>query len=167
MSQSKPGIKMVDPEPCKELRRRPQLLLAGTAPYLSHLPGFSLWLRCRREGLSHRSTPRIKTSGTARRFCDTIGSFAGSCGTFTKNGYLGYVFWLSFWKPMRASLICCIFCWHFMCSPWCPVTQGSSGKAMGTGKMEVDPAGASSSLRESHSPVYIKLQLGKHSVEGK
>ena len=32
-SQSKPGIKMVYPEPCKELRRRPQLFLAGTAPY--------------------------------------------------------------------------------------------------------------------------------------
>ena len=25
--------KMVHPEPCKELRRRPQLFLAGTAPY--------------------------------------------------------------------------------------------------------------------------------------
>ena len=32
-SQSKPGIKMVYPEPCKELRRRSQLFLAGTAPY--------------------------------------------------------------------------------------------------------------------------------------
>ena len=31
-SQSKPGTKMVCPEPCKELRRRPQLFLAGTAP---------------------------------------------------------------------------------------------------------------------------------------
>ena len=31
-SQSNPGIKMVYPEPCKELRRRPQLFLAGTAP---------------------------------------------------------------------------------------------------------------------------------------
>ena len=31
--QSKPGIKMVYPEACKELRRRPQLFLAGTAPY--------------------------------------------------------------------------------------------------------------------------------------
>ena len=32
-SQSKPGVKMVYPEPCKELRRRPQQFLAGTAPY--------------------------------------------------------------------------------------------------------------------------------------
>ena len=32
-AQSKPGIEMVYPEPCKELRKRPQLFLAGTAPY--------------------------------------------------------------------------------------------------------------------------------------
>ena len=32
-SQSKPGIKMVYPEPCKELRRRPQLFMAGIVPY--------------------------------------------------------------------------------------------------------------------------------------
>ena len=32
-SPSKPGTKMVNPEPCKELERRPQLFLAGTAPY--------------------------------------------------------------------------------------------------------------------------------------
>ena len=32
-SQSKPGIKMVYPEACKELRSRPKLFLAGTAPY--------------------------------------------------------------------------------------------------------------------------------------
>ena len=31
-SQSKPGIDMV-PEPGRELRRRPQLFLAGTAPF--------------------------------------------------------------------------------------------------------------------------------------
>ena len=32
-SQSKPGTKMVDPEACKELRRRPQLYMAGIGPY--------------------------------------------------------------------------------------------------------------------------------------
>ena len=32
-SQSKPGSKMVDPEPCKESRRRPQLFVAGIVPY--------------------------------------------------------------------------------------------------------------------------------------
>ena len=32
-SQSKPGIKMVDPEPCKEIQRLPQLFLAGIVPY--------------------------------------------------------------------------------------------------------------------------------------
>ena len=32
-SQSKPGTQMVDPEPCKELRRRPQLYVAGIVPY--------------------------------------------------------------------------------------------------------------------------------------
>ena len=32
-SQSKPGIKMVDPEPCKEIQRRPQLFMAGIVPY--------------------------------------------------------------------------------------------------------------------------------------
>ena len=32
-SQSKPGIEMAYPEPCKELRRRPQLFRAKTAPY--------------------------------------------------------------------------------------------------------------------------------------
>ena len=32
-SQSKPGTKMVNPEPCKELERRPQLFSAGTASY--------------------------------------------------------------------------------------------------------------------------------------
>ena len=32
-SQSKPGTKMVDPEPCKELRRQPHLILAGIVPY--------------------------------------------------------------------------------------------------------------------------------------
>ena len=32
-SPSKPGIKMVYPEPCKELRRRPQLLIAEIVPY--------------------------------------------------------------------------------------------------------------------------------------
>ena len=32
-SQSNPGTKMVYPEPCKELRRRPQLFLAGIVPY--------------------------------------------------------------------------------------------------------------------------------------
>ena len=32
-SQSKPGIKMVDPEPCKETQRRPQLFIAGIVPY--------------------------------------------------------------------------------------------------------------------------------------
>ena len=31
-SQSKPGIQTVYPEPCEELKRRPQLVLAGTAP---------------------------------------------------------------------------------------------------------------------------------------
>ena len=30
---TKPGTKMVYPEPCKELRRRPQLFLAGVVPY--------------------------------------------------------------------------------------------------------------------------------------
>ena len=41
-SQSKPGTKMVNPEPCKELERRPQLFLAGTAPYYITFiyPGF-------------------------------------------------------------------------------------------------------------------------------
>ena len=32
-SQSKPGTKMAHPEPCKELRRRPQLLMVGIVPY--------------------------------------------------------------------------------------------------------------------------------------
>ena len=32
-SKSKPAIEMGDPEPCKELRRRPQLFLAGIVPY--------------------------------------------------------------------------------------------------------------------------------------
>ena len=32
-SQSKPGIKMVDPEPCKEIRRRLQLFMVGIVPY--------------------------------------------------------------------------------------------------------------------------------------
>ena len=32
-SQSKPGTKMVDPEPCKELRRRPRLFMAGIVLY--------------------------------------------------------------------------------------------------------------------------------------
>ena len=32
-SQSKPGTKMVYPEPCQELRRRPQLVMAGIVPY--------------------------------------------------------------------------------------------------------------------------------------
>ena len=32
-SQSKPGVKMVFPEPCKALRRRPQLFMAGIVPY--------------------------------------------------------------------------------------------------------------------------------------
>ena len=41
-SQSKPGTKMVDPEPCKELRRRPQLFIAGIVPYWPSLfPGFN------------------------------------------------------------------------------------------------------------------------------
>ena len=31
--QSKPGTKVVNPEPCKEIGKRPQLFLAGTAPY--------------------------------------------------------------------------------------------------------------------------------------
>ena len=31
--KSKPGTKMVDPEPCKELSRRPQLFMAGILPY--------------------------------------------------------------------------------------------------------------------------------------
>ena len=31
-SQSKPGTKMVNPEPCKELERRPQLCMAGIVP---------------------------------------------------------------------------------------------------------------------------------------
>ena len=31
-SQSKPGIYMVDPRPCKEIQRRPQLFLAGIVP---------------------------------------------------------------------------------------------------------------------------------------
>ena len=41
-SQSKPGINMVDPEPCKELRRRPQLFPAGIVPELLTFiyPGF-------------------------------------------------------------------------------------------------------------------------------
>ena len=30
--QSKPGIKMVDPEPCKEIHRQPQLFMAGIVP---------------------------------------------------------------------------------------------------------------------------------------
>ena len=32
-SKSKPGIEIVYPEPCKELRRRPQLFMAGSDPY--------------------------------------------------------------------------------------------------------------------------------------
>ena len=32
-SQSKPGTMVVIPEPCKELRRRPQLFMAGIVPY--------------------------------------------------------------------------------------------------------------------------------------
>ena len=32
-SQAKPGTKMVNPEACNELERRPQLFPAGTAPY--------------------------------------------------------------------------------------------------------------------------------------
>ena len=32
-SQSKPGTKMVYPEPCTGLRRRPQLFLVGIVPY--------------------------------------------------------------------------------------------------------------------------------------
>ena len=32
-SKSKPGIKMVYPEPCKEFRRRPQLFMVGIIPY--------------------------------------------------------------------------------------------------------------------------------------
>ena len=32
-SQSTPGTKMVNPETCRELRRRPQLFPTGTAPY--------------------------------------------------------------------------------------------------------------------------------------
>ena len=32
-SSSKPGINMVNPEPCKELRRRPQLFMVGSIPY--------------------------------------------------------------------------------------------------------------------------------------
>ena len=32
-SQSKPGIKMVYPEQCTGLRRRPQLFMVGIAPY--------------------------------------------------------------------------------------------------------------------------------------
>ena len=32
-SQSKPGTKMVNPEPCKEMKRRPQPFMAEIAPY--------------------------------------------------------------------------------------------------------------------------------------
>ena len=32
-SFSKPGTKMVNPEPCKELKRRPHLFMAGIVPY--------------------------------------------------------------------------------------------------------------------------------------
>ena len=32
-SQSKPGTKMVYPEPCTGLRRRPQLFMVGIVPY--------------------------------------------------------------------------------------------------------------------------------------
>ena len=39
-SQSKPSIEMVYSEPCIELRRRPQLFLAGTGRTNLHLPGF-------------------------------------------------------------------------------------------------------------------------------
>ena len=31
-SQSEPGIKMSDPEPCKEIHMRPQLFMAGIVP---------------------------------------------------------------------------------------------------------------------------------------
>ena len=32
-SQSKPGIEMLDPEPCKEIQRRLHLFMAGIVPY--------------------------------------------------------------------------------------------------------------------------------------
>ena len=32
-SRPKPGIKMVDPEPCKESRRRPLIFMVGIVPY--------------------------------------------------------------------------------------------------------------------------------------
>ena len=41
--QSKPGIKMVNPEPCTELRRRSYLWL-GSALTDLHLPGFEFGL---------------------------------------------------------------------------------------------------------------------------
>ena len=36
----KTWYEMVDPEPCKELRRRPQLYMVGIVPTNLHLPGF-------------------------------------------------------------------------------------------------------------------------------
>ena len=47
---AKAGIKKIYPEPCKELRRRPQLFMVGSVPYCpSSTRVLSKWLTCLRQ----------------------------------------------------------------------------------------------------------------------
>ena len=72
-SQSKPGTKMVDPEPCKELRRRPQLYIAGIVPYQPSLTRVVIVAHVFLEGPSIGAESVLSRGATA--------AIAGACPT--------------------------------------------------------------------------------------
>ena len=93
-SQSKPGIKMVYPEPCKEVRRRPQLFLVGIVPYKPSSTRVLIVTQVR-NGVGTRVSLPDGMPGHAPLVCSaprrlarpTAASMA--CGVFGNRGFVG------------------------------------------------------------------------------